>query len=333
MFEYRLPDGTTRREYRSPDEVFKQDSLDTFELAPVTDDHPPEMVTPANARKYAVGAVGEVIKRDGDHLRAQLTIFDADVITKMEHGKVQISCGYHCDLIPGPGVTPEGEHYDFKQANISLNHVAVVAVGRAGPTASVRMDAGEMIETAKLDESNKQTEHVTMELKEALDQLKKASERADAAEARASEIRATADKLQAERDNALAQLASAEKARTDAVESIQARVAARVSLETQAGSILGKSDFSKMSDREIKCAVVKHFDAVEIAGDKSEDYVTARFDGVVERAVKSAQAIAETRVAVDQTKLDAGADLEEQAIRKYRERSANAYLETLKRGV
>ena len=40
VFTYRNPDGTTRRELRLPEEVFKQDSMDTLALKPMTLLHP-----------------------------------------------------------------------------------------------------------------------------------------------------------------------------------------------------------------------------------------------------------------------------------------------------
>lgn len=39
VFVYMLPDGTKRREYRPPDEVFKADSLNAFAGIPITDEH------------------------------------------------------------------------------------------------------------------------------------------------------------------------------------------------------------------------------------------------------------------------------------------------------
>ena len=49
MFSYLLADGTTRRELRTDAEVFAADALSSFEALPVTDDHPPAMLTAATA--------------------------------------------------------------------------------------------------------------------------------------------------------------------------------------------------------------------------------------------------------------------------------------------
>lgn len=141
VFEYRLPDGSVRREYRPPSEVFKADSMASFTLAPVTDDHPPELIDSTNATRYTRGSTGESVRRAGDNLVIPVAVFDAELIRKMENGKRDVSCGYEVDLDESPGMTPGGERYDAVQRNIRGNHVAIVSVGRAG-TARVRMDAG-----------------------------------------------------------------------------------------------------------------------------------------------------------------------------------------------
>lgn len=141
VFEYRNPDGSTRRELRLPEEVFRPDSMRTFAMVPTTDDHPPEMIDATNAIKFAKGATGETITRDDDHMRGSIAVFDASTIKKMEMGKLQLSCGYTCDLDEVPGIHPLWGKYDAIQRNIVGNHVALVEHGRAGRTASVRMDA------------------------------------------------------------------------------------------------------------------------------------------------------------------------------------------------
>lgn len=138
---YHNADGSPRREYRPDREVFDENSMRTFALVPVTDDHPPEMITSRNAKKYAVGAVGEQIRKDGDKIAAPIMVYDEDTIRKMQGGKVSLSCGYQCDLVNEPGETANGEKYDAIQTNIRGNHVALVDVARAGREARVRMDA------------------------------------------------------------------------------------------------------------------------------------------------------------------------------------------------
>jgi hypothetical protein len=98
------------------------------------------MVTAANSKLFAVGQVGELIRRDGQHLAGKIAVNDATTIAKMDDGEAELSCGYECDLVMGAGVSPQGETYHATQTNILYNHVARVPAGRA-ETARARMDA------------------------------------------------------------------------------------------------------------------------------------------------------------------------------------------------
>ncbi len=144
IFKYVQPDGSIRRELRTPEEVFDADSVASFRLLPVTNDHPGEMLTAQNAKMYHAGSLGDTIKRDGTLLRTSLMVHDPNLITKMRAGKVQVSAGYHCDIDETPGIY-KGEAYDAVQTNIRGNHVAVVNIGRAGAGCAVRMDGGVML--------------------------------------------------------------------------------------------------------------------------------------------------------------------------------------------
>jgi hypothetical protein len=119
------------RLYRSADQVFRKETLDSFENQTATDDHPPEDISAENWHVFAKGEVKNVA-RDGEYTGAQLICKAADLISKVRDGKVQISCGYAFDLDMTPGVTPEGQAFDGRQLNILGNHVAVVDYGRAG---------------------------------------------------------------------------------------------------------------------------------------------------------------------------------------------------------
>lgn len=133
----------TWREYRAPSEVFDAESMASFGLVPVTDDHPPEFVTSDNANTYKKGRVGEDIKRDGNNMVGSLIVDDAGLLGKMANGKEEVSNGYECVVVWEAGVSPEGEKYDARQTQIRGNHVAVVDRGRAG-NAKVRADAMSM---------------------------------------------------------------------------------------------------------------------------------------------------------------------------------------------
>jgi hypothetical protein len=126
------PDGLVVIE-RGADQVFRRETIASFAGKPVTDDHPPEDVGPANWKSLAVGVVQNVrpgAGADADLLLADLLITDAAAIAAVEAGKREVSCGYEADyeaLGPGRG----------RQLNILGNHVALVSEGRCGPRCAI----------------------------------------------------------------------------------------------------------------------------------------------------------------------------------------------------
>lgn len=352
VFTYRNPDGTTRRELRPEDEVFKADSLASFGLVPLTNDHPPEALTAKNTKSYAVGTVGDTVKRDSDHVRATLLVTDADAIAKAEGGKTALSCGYVCDLDATPGIH-NGERYDAIQRNIRGNHVALVDVARAGPNARIRMDAGdaEMIPNEpstglRADKDDTMT-LVTMRIdgidvettpiaKQAFEKaVAAASARADGLQKELDAAKADATKATAKADGLAAELVK-EKARADAADAparVQAAVKARVALETQAAKHLGAAvKLDAMDDHAIRVAVIEKLDGVKLDAEKAKSpvYVEARFDGALARTAKESPALDDARrnlnaPPTEADRNDAGLGLEEKARRNMNERLQNAH--------
>jgi hypothetical protein len=120
------------RVWRSPEEVFNRDSVHSFLLKPVTDDHPSVPVTMDNWRQHARG-VNAGAMRDGDFLAFDLVLMDRSAIDAVDSGKRELSNGYTSELDFTPGVTADGKPYDAQQRNIRGNHIAIVKAGRAGP--------------------------------------------------------------------------------------------------------------------------------------------------------------------------------------------------------
>jgi hypothetical protein len=118
--------------YRPEDEVFAKDSVHSFLLKPITDNHPIVPVTADNWRQYAKGVNAGAI-RDGEYLAFDLVLMDASAIDAVDSGKRELSNGYSCELEIGDGVAPDGTAYHATQRKISGNHIALVKAGRAGP--------------------------------------------------------------------------------------------------------------------------------------------------------------------------------------------------------
>lgn len=120
---------------RLPEEVFRRETIASFEGKPVTVNHPDgEFVSPENWKRYSVGIVQNVRQGDGadsDLLLADLLITSADAIAYANSEFPQVSAGYDCDYEPvGPG--------RYIQRNIIGNHVALVRHGRAGPRCAIK---------------------------------------------------------------------------------------------------------------------------------------------------------------------------------------------------
>lgn len=126
------PDGLIRAE-RSQEDVFRAETMASFEGKTVTDDHPPEGVTAKNWRQYAVGHLQNVRRGEGiesDLMLADIVVKDPDAIEAVREGKREVSCGYDFKFqVIGPG---RGRQYD-----IIGNHVALVDQGRCGSRCSI----------------------------------------------------------------------------------------------------------------------------------------------------------------------------------------------------
>lgn len=130
-------------------EVFDRAAVASFEGKPVCDEHPEEDVTPDNYGRYMKGVCRDVRRGDGDLsncLVADLVIYDADLIGKIEAGKREISCGYDCLWNP-----TSDSSYD--QLEIRGNHVAVVDKGRAGHKVAIRDTADDKKGGTKMSKS------------------------------------------------------------------------------------------------------------------------------------------------------------------------------------
>lgn len=126
---------------RSQEEVFSPAALSSFEGKPVTNEHPPELLTPETYSLYAKGHAQNVRKGEGEwkgHMVADLHIQDETLIREVQEGKREISCGYECSYSDNGDGT-------YSQHGIRGNHVAVVTRGRAGKNVAI-LDSVKKIE-------------------------------------------------------------------------------------------------------------------------------------------------------------------------------------------
>lgn len=117
--------------YRPPEEVFAPEAIASFDGVPITNEHPPELVTADNWKKYAVGMVTNP-RREGDYLVADLLFTAQDAIDDIDAKiREELSGGYVYDYQANYTAT-DGKKYVAAQTKIRGNHVALTQKGRAG---------------------------------------------------------------------------------------------------------------------------------------------------------------------------------------------------------
>lgn len=318
VFTYMRVDGTIQRELRLPEEVFAQETLDSFSMLPITDDHPPRFLDENNTKDFGCGWTGENVRRDGDFVANACQISDKSLIGKVERGDSrELSMGYTSELEFTPGVThsiagiPDGMRYDAIQRKIRGNHVAVVRRGRAGPEARLRMDAA----TAWMEDEDEgpgtgeqQTQDSNSQPREKV--MPNITYKHDGMEYQDAQIPALVDKLKAEHATALAaaqkraddatklvgELQAKHDKLTEAVEKkdselkamperIRGEIIARQQLLAAAVKILGPEvKLDALSEKEIKVAVISKVKPKRDLKNREDSYINVAFDDVVEES-------------------------------------------------
>lgn len=125
---------------RSAKEVFRPETIASFEGKPITITHPKEDVTPDNWKELAKGEFVNIRKGDtdddgNDTLIADLLVKDRVAINLVKAGLREVSCGYDADWI-------QEEAGKGWQENIRGNHLALVDQGRAGSNYAINDSNG-----------------------------------------------------------------------------------------------------------------------------------------------------------------------------------------------
>lgn len=298
-FEVGRPTVDVVRVYRPGREVFSDATLASFAHRPVTNDHPDELVTAETWKDVAVGQTAGDVLAEERFIRIPLMVSDADAIADIQGGKRELSAGYTCDLVFQDGVTESGEAYDAIQTNIRANHVAIVRRGRAGEEVRIGDDAGkgglprQSWGAAPITLSDKPKEtNMSTELKNVV----LGDKAVQVAVSDASEV----EKFKAETSKALSDAKASHKAAMDAkdadiatkdaeiedlkskvldADALDALVANRSALIADAKLVDKDVETAGKSEAEIRRAVVG-----DVGKDKSDAYVDARFDIMVESA-------------------------------------------------
>jgi uncharacterized protein len=294
------PDMPVVRVYRDGTQVFADASLQSFSHAPITVDHPADMVTAENWAKLAVGEVSTAAKKDGEWVTLPLILKDAAAIQSVIDGKRELSAGYTCELDFTPGVTADGQQFDAQQKNIKINHLALVDRARAGSKA--RIGDGAWGATPIVDATPEKETPMTLKTVtvdgipvEVTDQgatviatlqqrIADAAKKAAETETSHAAVIAAKDKDIATRD---AQIDDLKKKIVDGP-ALDKLVADRAILLDVARKIAKDVKFDGLDDAAIKRTVVTAKLGDAAVKDKSADYINARFDILAEDAGKGA---------------------------------------------
>lgn len=153
IYPYRRNDGSITYELRPEDEVFHQDSLDSYDGAPITVEHPDEEeVTAENVKRLEVGTVSGPGRRDGDFVATTNFVKAARAVKLVRDGKQELSPGHRILLDETSGTdaryaTPDNPtgRYDAVQRRIRVNHLAIVDRARGGSNVRLRIDDAESV--------------------------------------------------------------------------------------------------------------------------------------------------------------------------------------------
>ena len=288
-FELGLKDRAMERigVFRSPEEVFHPDSIQSFTNLVITRHHPTEPVTTKNVKDLQVGSVSGITpNKEKGVLDGIATVTDEDNINLAKDKKeLEVSVGYSNELVDKKGVY-DGKPYEFEQTKIRANHLAIVDAGRCGPECKITVDHKQKekmhmiritIDGIVYETDNEQLAQAVQKQQKAWDAEKeKMEEKMKEDEEEMEKLKAEKEKAEAAKDAAIASKLSDPD--------LESLIKDRAKLISTAEKILG-DELPECNNCpvEIKSAVVsKIFPDMKLDG-KSNDYITAAYDMAVER--------------------------------------------------
>lgn len=285
------PDMPIVRVYRPESAVFDADAMHSYAHRPVTNDHPATQVTADTWRDVAVGGTGGEVVRDGEFVRVPMSLMDAAAIADYESGKRELSMGYDAVIEFIDGVTPEGESYQAVVTSMKMNHLALVDKARGGE----HLRIGDSPDPGALEGGQQQGGQTAMTMKQVMVDgltVETTIQGAQVIEKLQNAIADSASTVQALKDAHATALAKKD-AEIDAIKAavltdaqIEERVVARADLLGKAKAV-HDADYTGKTDAEIRrAAVIAKLGDAAVAG-KSDAYVDARFDILVEDAAKT----------------------------------------------
>lgn len=158
-------DGQIVYEKRTPEEVFKQEHLDSFVGKSITLlenlGHPTELLNPENDMKYSCGTILTAERKDEDKLAIAGVIKEPNAIKKIKSNimgskdkKIDAyegSCGYTLEL--------DDRNDGLYQTNLYCNHFSIVSKGRAGAITKLNRDYSDTEEDGQNSANDQNTDN------------------------------------------------------------------------------------------------------------------------------------------------------------------------------
>lgn len=309
VLTYFLADGTTRKELVNEDVLFNSDSMASLKMKPITDQHPPEKIlNSSTVKRRKVGFTGETVNRDGDFLTTSVMVTDSDAISSIDNGRRELSPGYVCELSMESG-SFQGINYDAIQTRRIYNHLAICDKARGGEDLKMKLDSMDAIDgiEVNLDDYKFTSEKQSIIRKE----NEMPTIRIDGIDYNADQqvinhIGKTQSELanmQIKLDNLQKEVSEKETKLTDVTTKLDAEikkgketedslpkkiseaVKERVNLEKVANVVLDEKEIKeidKLDSKELRAKIITSKNPEIKLDDKSEDYLQARFDTIVE---------------------------------------------------
>lgn len=315
-------------------------SAASFSGAPVTDEHPGQMLTPENTKFYQRGHVnGEAAVKDG-RMRANLIMTNTDTVTHViKENKNEISNGYFSRYDFKAGIVPDnepidaGQSYDCIQLGLRGNHVALVKEGRCGAECRVsdsndNLEGNKNMATVTINgvsyEASEQVAQAVGVLQTTMDSI--TTERNNLQKEQGNfdsrvedEVTKRTGTLQATLDTKDGELTAAQAAIPTA-DRLDEMVQERVQVVAVMASLDSKFDVKGKSNEEIqKAAVAKAYPGVSLDG-KNADFISGLYQGISPKGSKGKGTLDS---ALSST-LDSNNDNDETVVLDAREKSIQA---------
>lgn len=248
LFKDREPNSIVRV-MTTPEVLFDAATIESCRSIPLTITHPKDDVDIKNTKELQKGFLEGMPVPDGTALAGYVVVNDADAIKLVDSGVDQISLGHKSKL-----ERVEGKEWDAEKTTIVANHIAIVRRGRA--------------QTTRIGDSGEEINIVDQATYDALEAKK------DALDVQVVELTQKLADAEATRltDEAINKIVD---------ERAKARLALLVEV-AKLGDEFSTEDFSSKSEIEIKRIVVNKLNDKDFK-DKSDEYITGRFDDAIER--------------------------------------------------